>query len=132
MTQKLSRLHPSCNSSKESNIIIKLLLHPHRPLVINLMLQINALIEILQPPRKPRVEIWLSLSLVRRILVGHVALLSADGRYDLVDSDPVRVEEEHDLVIRVDEGLECVVREKHPPSVLRCVCFIRCETESAR
>jgi hypothetical protein len=117
-TPPVPRLRPSCNSPKESDIIIELLLHPHRPLIINLVLWINATIEILQPPRKPRIKIRLPLSLIRRILARNVTILSADGRYDFIDSNPVCVEEQHDLVIRINKCLECVVWEEHPPSVL--------------
>lgn len=79
-------------------------------------------IEPPEPPLEARVDLAFPFSPV--LLLSHLVLLLEDKGHDLVERDPVRVQEDHDLVIRVDDFLEAWVWESHPPAVLLRICFV--------
>lgn len=89
---------------KKSNVVIQLFVHPPRPLVEHLMRIIHTRIEMLQPTDEPWVDTGIFLP--SRTLLSHLVFLLIDEGHDLRQGYPVRVQQNDDLVVGVDELLK--------------------------
>lgn len=89
---------------KESNVVIQLFVHPSRPLVEHLVRIIHTCVEMLQPADEPWVDTGIFLP--NRMLLSHFVFLLVDESHDLRQGYPVRVQQNDDLIVGVDELLE--------------------------
>lgn len=89
---------------KKCNVVIQLFVYPPRPLVEHLIRVIYARVEVPQPADESWVDTGIFLP--SRMLLAHFVFLLIDKGHDLRQGYPVRVQQNDDLVVGVDELLK--------------------------